>query len=44
MLESALKVCVGGGGGEAVVVQSEFSERLWLSFSLAKLNIFSPTA
>ena len=30
--ESALKVCVGGGW---VGVESEFSDRLWLSFSLA---------
>ena len=31
---SALKVCVVGGGGWWVV-ESEFSDRLWLSFSLA---------
>ena len=30
---SALKVCVLGGGGW--VVEIEFSDRLWLSFSLA---------
>ena len=32
---SALKVCVGGGGGWWWWVESEFSDRLWLSFSLA---------
>ena len=34
---SDLKVSVGGGGGGWwwVVVESEFSDRLWLSFSLA---------
>jgi hypothetical protein len=43
---SALKVCVVGGGGGwwVVVVESEFSDRLWLSFSLAlaKPNNFYP--
>ena len=34
---SVLKVCVGGGW-EVVVVESEFSDQLWLSFSLAKPN------
>jgi hypothetical protein len=34
--ESVLKVCVvGGGWWWVVVVESEFSDRLWLSFSLA---------
>ena len=32
---SALKVCVGGGGGGGGWVESEFSDLLWLSFSLA---------
>ena len=40
---SALKVCVGDGW--VVVVESEFSDRLWLSFSLAlsKPNNYSTT-
>ena len=35
---SALKVCVGGGWVGGVVVESEFSDQLWLNFSLAKPN------
>jgi hypothetical protein len=36
---SASKVCVGGGWSVVVEVESEFSDRLWLSFSaLAKPN------
>ena len=36
---SVLKVCVGGGWEVVVVVvESEFSDQLWLSFSLAKPN------